>query len=293
MLIDDIGIRFLIGAFLNSFLLIWIIRGQHLSWPGGIIAGGIIAQLLIILNPVYWIILGCFFISSSLLSHYKKDFKLEVQNQFEKGSTRDARQVLANSMGVIFFGIGNVLINKGIELTLVFNPWGIAIFTYLAAMTADTWGTEIGILSKDKVRSIINLKKQLPAGTSGGISIFGTLAAGIGSIFIALCSIIGIIFSLIITNVSLNRDLLIIAFILIACGGFLGMFIDSIIGATLQTMYYCPTCKKEVESKIHSTCNGTQTIYIRGIKWLHNDAVNLLAGFIVSISVFIVSIMLF
>ena len=292
MLLDDIWLRFFIGLLLNGVLLIWIIKGQHLSWPGGIIAGGTISQVLFVLNPVYWLILGCFFISSSLLSHYKENSKLTVQAQFEKGSTRDASQVVANSLGAIVFGLGDLFTNKGGGPTLLLNPWSIAVFTYLAAMTADTWATEIGITSNNKVRSIINIKKELPAGTSGGISLFGTLAAGIGAIFIALCSSIGILISFTLTALPLNIGLLMLAGILIAVGGFFGMLIDSLLGATVQAIYYCPTCNKETESAIHTTCNNTKTKYIRGISWLHNDAVNLIAGFIVSIGVFVCALIL-
>ena len=48
-------------------------------------------------------------------------------------------------------------------------------------------------------------------------------------------------------------------------------------GATVQAMYYCPTDKKETEKHPLHTC-GTETVHIRGWKWLDNDWVNFACG---------------
>ena len=45
------------------------------------------------------------------------------------------------------------------------------------------------------------------------------------------------------------------------------------LGATVQAMYYCPRDQKETEKHPLHTC-GTETIQIRGWKWLNNDWVN-------------------
>jgi len=57
--------------------------------------------------------------------------------------------------------------------------------------------------------------------------------------------------------------------------GLVGMLGDSLLGATCQAMYFCPTCQKETERHIHNC--GTTTQLIRGIKWMNNDTVNFLA----------------
>src|SRR5712692_7874716 len=57
--------------------------------------------------------------------------------------------------------------------------------------------------------------------------------------------------------------------------GLAGSFFDSLLGATVQAMYYCPTCDKETERRIHNC--GTQAQPLRGVKWVNNDVVNFLA----------------
>ena len=49
---------------------------------------------------------------------------------------------------------------------------------------------------------------------------------------------------------------------------------DSYLGATVQAIYRCPQCDKETEKHPLHTC-GTQTVQVRGWKWLNNDMVNL------------------
>ena len=58
-------------------------------------------------------------------------------------------------------------------------------------------------------------------------------------------------------------------------GGLTGSFTDSLLGATFQAMYYCPSCQKETERSIHNC--GTRTQPLRGLPWLNNDVVNFIA----------------
>jgi uncharacterized membrane protein len=46
-----------------------------------------------------------------------------------------------------------------------------------------------------------------------------------------------------------------------------------VLGATVQAVYWCPTCDKETERRIH-TC-GTPTRLYRGRLWMDNEVVNL------------------
>jgi uncharacterized membrane protein len=65
--------------------------------------------------------------------------------------------------------------------------------------------------------------------------------------------------------------------LLITFAGLAGSLFDSFLGARVQAMYYCPTDKKETERHPLHTC-GTQTVHVRGWKWLNNDWVNLACG---------------
>jgi len=57
--------------------------------------------------------------------------------------------------------------------------------------------------------------------------------------------------------------------------GFIGSLTDSLLGATVQAMYYCPQCEKETEQRVHRC--GTSTHPLRGIPWFDNDVVNFVA----------------
>jgi uncharacterized membrane protein len=59
-------------------------------------------------------------------------------------------------------------------------------------------------------------------------------------------------------------------------GGVAGSLFDSLLGATVQAIYFCPTCQKETEQKLH-TC-GTPTTIKRGWRWLNNDWVNFISS---------------
>jgi uncharacterized membrane protein len=58
--------------------------------------------------------------------------------------------------------------------------------------------------------------------------------------------------------------------------GAAGSAIDSLMGATIQQIYYCDTCAKETERKLHRC--GTITRPLRGWSWMNNDLVNLLSS---------------
>ncbi|MEK6610090.1 MAG: DUF92 domain-containing protein, partial [Gemmatimonadota bacterium] len=60
-----------------------------------------------------------------------------------------------------------------------------------------------------------------------------------------------------------------------AAGGIAGGVADSLLGATLQARYRCAACGAPGEQPMH-WCGGTG-ILVRGMRWITNDTVNLLA----------------
>jgi uncharacterized membrane protein len=55
-------------------------------------------------------------------------------------------------------------------------------------------------------------------------------------------------------------------------GGLAGALVDSVLGATVQGIYWCERDQKETEKRIH-TC-GERTRLLRGWAWLDNEWVN-------------------
>jgi uncharacterized membrane protein len=59
-------------------------------------------------------------------------------------------------------------------------------------------------------------------------------------------------------------------------GGLAGSLFDSLLGATVQGIYWCETCDGETERALHGC--GTATRLLRGWRWLNNDVVNFLSS---------------
>lgn len=222
----------------------------------GAIAATIEGTLIFGLGGLSWaILLLAFFISSSALSEMFKTRKKDLKEKFDKGSRRDAMQVLGNGGLAATFAALNYFFPNALWTWLGFAA-------ALAAVNADTWGTELGVLNPSQPRMITKPTLKVEKGTSGGISLVGTLAALAGSALIALLA--GIL--------APSGDFLPI-FALVSLAGLAGALFDSYLGATVQAIYYCPVCEKETERHPKHLC-GNPTEFKRGFRWLSNDWVN-------------------
>ena len=65
----------------------------------------------------------------------------------------------------------------------------LATVAVVATVNADTWATELGVLSKNKPIFILT-GKPVTTGTSGAISLGGTIAGFVGAFFIGALAII-------------------------------------------------------------------------------------------------------
>jgi Raf kinase inhibitor-like YbhB/YbcL family protein len=136
----------------------------------------------------------------------------------------------------------------------------------LAAVNADTWATELGVLSRHRPR-LITTGKKVERGSSGGVSPAGVLAAVGGA---ALIGELAAWLDPAGPN-TFARGFVIV--IVVTLTGLAGSLVDSMLGATVQVIYTCPACAKETERHPTHLC-GTATIYKRGWRWLNNDRVN-------------------
>ncbi|MEN6482267.1 MAG: DUF92 domain-containing protein [Anaerolineaceae bacterium] len=229
----------------------------------GSIAAFLLGTIVFGLGGLPWsIVLLGFFVSSSGLSRLFKKQKISLNEKFSKTSRRDATQVVANG------GVAGVFV----LLHLIFPD---AVWTWLgfagalASANADTWATELGVLSQKTPRNIVN-GKFVPRGTSGGITLAGTLASLAGAGFIALLT--ALFLPAIFHNHPVSSTVL---FLIITFAGLAGSLVDSWLGATWQAIFFCPTCQAETERFPLHSC-GTPTSLLRGKLWLNNDWVNFL-----------------
>lgn len=254
-------LNFFTGIFLSAIVATISFRVGFLTSDGSV-ATFLLAGFIFGLGGWKWSMpILTFFILSSLLSKFRKKRNQKVELYFEKTGTRDWLQVAANG------GLGGVIICFAQIYPGDF--WYLIYIASLAAVCADTWGTEIGTLWKTKTISVLNFR-VVEQGVSGGISLPGTLGVLTGAFIVALS---GLHWS----TMPAGPYLLLMLF-----SGVLGSFFDSVLGATLQVQYKCNVCGKQTEREIH--CSD-RTMQSSGISWINNDVVNLLAGICGSIAV--------
>lgn len=259
--------NFLTGFVLSGAMAMFIERRDVLTF-GGMLTAIALGTLVYGLGGPLWMgVLFAFFISSSALTNlFEKEKEKVNREQFEKGGPRDPWQVIANG------GLSSAL---AAAYFLYPRPIMLAVFLgVLATVNADTWATEIGVLSK-RVPRLVTTLKPVEKGRSGGVTFLGSLASFAGALFIGGCAVV---------LASVFDPGLLYAFgwqklILIAgLSGFLGSMIDSLLGATIQAQYYCGACKKNTEQRVHHC--GTRTVLKTGLKIVDNDTVNLLASIV-------------
>jgi uncharacterized protein (TIGR00297 family) len=227
------------------------------GWAGAVVVGTLTAGL----GGWDWgVLVIVFFVSSSALSHFGARRKARfVAGQWEKGSRRDWGQVMANG--------GLVAALAVLHLVLLSPLLWAAALGVLGTVTGDTWATEVGVLSRREPR-LITTGKRVPSGTSGGITLLGSAAAVGGAALIGLAALL--------LRSLLNNQWEPWVFPATVVGGSAGVVFDSLLGATVQAISWCPRCQAETERRTHAC--GMATIPLRGWPWLNNDVVNALAS---------------
>lgn len=194
----------------------------------------VIMGVIIIFAPnagVNWLFLIFMFLILGLVfTRYKHSYKKEIK--IYEG-TRTIRNVVSN--GIVPF------------VMAAFGNYGGFIGS-IATATADTMASEVGITSTPR---LITTFKKVPPGTDGGISVIGTFAGIIGAALIGITAyLLGIY-----PNPIKTMEIAVVS-------GTAGCFIDSILGAVLESKKYL---NNEHVNLIATVCGAFIGI---GIVWI-------------------------
>jgi uncharacterized protein (TIGR00297 family) len=235
-----------LGVSLAAALAAWSLRA--LTRSGALAATAVGATVLWATGWPGAAVLGMFFLPSTLLGRVAA---ARPRAGDVRGERRDAVQVLANGAAAAAGACAE------------FRAPGLGFWMLtgaLAAAAADTWATSLGALSPREPRALLG-GQAVPRGTSGAVSLLGTLGGIAGAGCVAG------------TAAFLARDpALLRAGLLLGVGG---MFLDSLLGAALQGRFRCAVCATPSERRRHGC--GARTELVGGWRWLDNDAVNAVA----------------
>lgn len=195
-----------------------------------------------------------FFVLGSLVSKIKNKNKIEAESLQDDEEARNWRQVLSNSLPACIIAWVYYMV-PGKEIIL------LPAFAMFSAAAADTFSSELGMLSKGRTFNILT-GKTMASGLSGGVTWLGLLSGLLGSSILSFFAL-----------PQFGPKGMFYVFIL----GFLGTIFDSVIGIALQSKYL---------GKDGVLQDKAMNIYdkpIKGLKAITNNAVNFITLSLVTI----------
>lgn len=234
----------LLGILLAAVVAALASRAGALAGSGALAAWGVGAIIFGMGGWLWAAALLTFFGTSTALSRWRRRAKETLG--YEKGGRRDAGQVLANGGVAALCAL----------LPLAFPNLGMArahllFLAALAAANADTWATEIGSALGGRPYDL-RTARPAPPGTSGAVSLPGTLAALAGAGLIGLFAGVGAGWGA------------------VTAAGVGGAFLDSLLGATVQARWRDPLRPGRLTE--HPQAGPPD----RGRRAINNDVVNAL-----------------
>ena len=199
-------------GFVIAFLLSLVAYRSGVADETGLMSATIVGMLIIVSSDIrFFLALILFYAFGSAVTKYRFKEKELLGVGEPAGGARGFVNVFANSLPALFFTLNYSFFGN--------RAYSIAFIASLSTALGDTMASEIGKLS-EKVYLITNLRR-VKAGESGGISAIGEVSAFIGCLIISIYSLLSGI---------LGFQEALIAMI----AGFVGVHIDSILGATLE-----------------------------------------------------------
>lgn len=221
-----------------------------------------------------FIILLFFFISAGVGTKFKYKAKAKQNLAQEGKGKRSWKNVFGSGIIPMFFSIGIYL--TSLSPILRDAGWPFLMFAgfigAVATTSADTLASEIGVFSKSKPRLITNLRRKVPRGTIGAVSLLGEGVAFFAGLIIGTVAlIIAFLAPGWIPAVTTPEQLFFLVPLSILTA-FIGCNLDSLFGAVLQNRFVCEICGAITDKEFH--CNY-ETKYVGGFKRFTNLHVNL------------------
>jgi uncharacterized protein (TIGR00297 family) len=197
-----------------------------LDWGGvalGLIFGILFLEFGLSLSYFFVLAMLAFLVLSAIATYIDLKYKTKLGIGQEP---RGVKNVLANGLPpMVMAALFYIFSRSGHGTWALLSV--IAFLASLAAITADKFNSEIGVLSRTQPRMIFNWKK-VKKGTSGAISLLGTFAGLIGALVIALMVVL-VAKRLVLFNskYAFGIEKAILA---ITVAGFIGSFVDSMLG---------------------------------------------------------------
>lgn len=237
------GLALSLGILLAAFFL------GGLTWSG-VCAAALLGTLLYAWGrSLAFGALLLFFVSGSLVSRIGKQKKTLPSSLHQRQGPRSLVQVAVNGLPPLLFTAWSYFSGNRLFLLAALAAFSVA--------TADTFSSEIGMLSPRGPRSILT-GRPVPKGISGGVTPLGFLAAALGSLLVALPALPAFGWGG--------------ALVVWLCG-MAGSLLDSLLGALLQAKYRLPSGRLTERPQ----AGGVALPLAGGVAWVNNDVVNFLS----------------
>ena len=185
-------------------VLAWFAGGVNFS---GALAGSAVAFIMAVRDLRMFLALLIVFAVTLIATRVGYQRKQQLRTA-EPAGGRTAAQAMAN------LGIAALVV------AIASRGWPALALAALAEAAGDTSSSEIGMAFPGRTLLVTNFK-SVPAGTDGGVSLFGTIAALLGSASVAIVAVL--------------TDLVPIGQLAtIVLAGFFGIVVDSLLGAVLE-----------------------------------------------------------
>ncbi len=286
------------GVLLSGAVALAALRLGLLTVPGALGAVGVGALAFVFGGWPLWLLLMWFFGSSNVASRLMRRWRGGAQAARKRSGPRKLRQVLANSVPFLACALAYAATGEAWFLIVAAGA--------LAASTADTWASEVGMYSRKPPVNIVT-REPMQRGLSGGVSPLGLAATTVGAVSSAFLAML--LFHAFGFAVPTGPT----AFLFVIACGIVGSVVDSFLGVLLQAKYRAPGgsgagaggeagngCGAGAGADVGTLAGvgaGTAALaadgalveaapsrgaagytLVSGYAWVTNDAVNLLSG---------------